>query len=45
MRTKTIIVYADPFKETHTNRYSKIRNYYHYSKPRVEIARVDVITF
>lgn len=37
------IVYK--FKETHTNRYSKIRNYYRYSKPSVEIARVDVITF
>lgn len=37
------IVYK--FKETHTNRQSKIRNYYHYSKPSVEIARVDRITF
>lgn len=37
------IVYK--FKENFTNRQSKIRNYYHYSKPRVEIARVDVITF
>lgn len=37
------IVYK--FKETHANRQSKIRNYYHYSKPKVEIARVDVITF
>lgn len=33
------------FKETHTNRQSKIRNYYSYSKPKVEIARVDRITF
>jgi len=33
------------FKENHANRQSKIRNYYHYSKPRVEIAGVDVITF
>lgn len=37
------IVYK--FKETWTNRQSRIRNYYHYSKPRVEIARVDRITF
>lgn len=37
------IVYK--FKETHTNRQSRIRNYYHYSKPKVEIARVDVIIF
>ena len=33
------------FKENHTNRQSKIRSYYSYQKPRVEIARVDVITF
>ena len=37
------IVYK--FKETHTNRQSKIRNYYHYSKPKVELVRVDVIKF
>jgi hypothetical protein len=41
---------AYKFKENHTNRQSRIRNYYHYlrprdMKPRVEIARVDRITF
>lgn len=41
---------AYKFKENHTNRQSRIRNYYHYlrprdTKPRVEIARVDRITF
>ena len=33
------------FKENHTNRQSKIRNYYRYSKPKVELVRVDVIKF
>lgn len=37
------IVYK--FKENFTNNQSRIRNYYHYSKPKVEIARVDRITF
>jgi hypothetical protein len=41
---------AYKFKENHANRQSRIRNYYHYlrprdMKPRVEIARVDRITF
>ena len=36
------------FKENHANRQSKIRNYYHYikpkdTKPKVEIARVDYL--
>lgn len=31
------------FKENHTNRQSKIRNYYRYSKPKVEVARVDYL--
>lgn len=37
------IVYK--FKENFTNNQSRIRNYYHYSKPRVEIAGVDIIKF
>jgi uroporphyrinogen-III synthase len=42
------IVYK--FKEINANKQSRIRNYYHYikpkdMKPRVEIARVDRITF
>ena len=37
------IVYK--FKENFTNNQSRIRNYYHYSKPKVEIARVDIIKF
>ena len=37
------IVYK--FKENFTNNQSRIRNYYRYSKPRVEIARVDNLTF
>jgi hypothetical protein len=41
---------AYKFKENHTNRQSKVRNYYRYLKPRdtkpsAELVRIDRITF
>lgn len=41
---------AYKFKENHTNRQSRIRNYYRYSnpgdmKPSIELVRIDRITF